>query len=193
MVAESPPHGDGDELESVMVRRNHNNYPGAGNGGIVPPVAHRFKPGQSGNPAGRKTAGATEKEWINALTARKTPEPQLRRIAADVKEWPAKRVAALWILRQVESGDMADYEEFLKGTKTLDQLRQEGKNTALVKKARIGKDGVSIELHDRSGEAFDRVCDQTDGKPNQAMHVTGELPQAVQIITPLTRSAQLKN
>ena len=28
---------------------------GAGCGGIVPPVEHRFKPGHSGNPGGRRT------------------------------------------------------------------------------------------------------------------------------------------
>src|SRR5690242_5823000 len=36
-----------------------------GNGN--PPAAYRFKPGQSGNPAGRPAAGAAVKEWLNIM------------------------------------------------------------------------------------------------------------------------------
>jgi hypothetical protein len=51
-------------------QRNEDRQHGAGNGGVVPPVDRRWKPGQSGNPAGRpKNAGATKKEWLNTFAA----------------------------------------------------------------------------------------------------------------------------
>ncbi len=40
---------------------------GAGQGGILPPVEHRFKPGQSGNPSGRpKLLSQSYKDWLSA-------------------------------------------------------------------------------------------------------------------------------
>ena len=46
--------------------------------------------------------------------------------------------------------DMADFEPWLQGKKTLAQLRAKGVNTSLVKAARITETGTrSIELHDR--------------------------------------------
>ena len=42
--------------------------PGAGKGGNVPPVASRWPPGVSGNPAGRPPAmGSTIREWWNTM------------------------------------------------------------------------------------------------------------------------------
>ena len=42
--------------------------------GVEPPPEHRFKPGQSGNPAGRKSAGATIREWWNVLAEQEQTE-----------------------------------------------------------------------------------------------------------------------
>jgi hypothetical protein len=75
------------------------------------------------------------------------------------------------------------------------ELRAKGINTRMVKKVRVRaytdeKGGTTVtrevELFDRSGEEFDRIADRTEGKPTQALQVSGELPTAVRIITPLT-------
>jgi hypothetical protein len=143
-----------------------------------------FPPGVSGNPAGRpRNAGASFKEWCNILNAANASDAELRRIAKHDPE-PARRAAALWLIRLSEVPDLAEFEEFLLGKKTLAQLREEGKDTSMLKKAKISSKGVEIELHDRSGEAIDRIADRTDGKPSQAVEVSGNLPQAIQILFP---------
>ncbi len=147
----------------------------AGNGGVVPPPEHRWKPGQSGNPEGRATAGATIREHLNAFAEQGLSEAQLRKIARGKAEpWP-RRAAAERILRTLEAGDLSDFTAVLEGEKTIDQLRDEGVNTVVVKKCnskvRHLKDGSGdaiteiereIELHDRAGHDFDRVMDRTD-------------------------------
>lgn len=168
--------------------------------GTAPPPEHRWKPGQSGNPDGRPpAAGATIKEWANLLVHQGVAEPELRRIARDPKEHPARRMAADQILGCFERGDMADYVPVLEGTKTLADVREDGMDTGLVKKMTVktrripGVPGVpeeiierSIELADRRGECFDRISDRTDGKPRQSVTVENNAPVAVQILTPLT-------
>lgn len=65
--------------------------------GVVPPVEHRWKPGQSGNPEGRPAAGATVKEWWNALQDATFPE--LVALANDPQTPAAKRAAAVdWLV-----------------------------------------------------------------------------------------------
>ena len=63
-----------------------------GKGGVVPPLEHRWQPGQSGNPAGRTTAGASVREWINAFAAYTHEEMQA--VMTDPKATNAKTAAA---------------------------------------------------------------------------------------------------
>lgn len=67
---------------------------GVGNG--KPPKEHQWKPGQSGNPAGRKSAGASIKEWINVLSE-KTAE-EVRDVLTDPLAPTAKVMAARMVL-----------------------------------------------------------------------------------------------
>lgn len=69
---------------------------GAGRGGIIPPVENRWKPGQSGNPKGRPTAGACIVEWMNEM--REWPLARIEKAMNDPKSPAAKVVAArTWI------------------------------------------------------------------------------------------------
>jgi hypothetical protein len=139
-----------------------------------------FPPGRSGNPAGRTTAGAVVKEWLNAFAETKATERELRAIARDPSvEW-AKRTAAERMIRTLEAGDLADFQPYLAGEKSLEELRAAGVNTELVKKAKVKvrthDDGTTetereVELFDRAGVDFDRVLDRTEGKPRQVMEI----------------------
>lgn len=158
--------------------------PGAGKGGVIPPKKHRWQKGKSGNPAGRpKNIGTTLKEYLNLLGDQVESEADLRRIARDPSEhWP-KRAAAERALRMLEAGDIADFDAFLRGHEELEDLQKRGVNTEVIKKLRQTsrkvptgkKDEVEeiiqreIELHDRAGADFDRVCDRTDGRPRQVI------------------------
>lgn len=151
---------------------------------------HPFQPGQSGNPAGRKTAGAYVKEWLNVFSESKVTESDLRRIARDREtEW-AKRAAAERMLRTLEAGDLADFQPYLRGEKSLEELRASGICTEIVKKAKVRvrtlENGVTetereVELFDRAGVDFDRVLDRTEGKPRQVMEIesAGVAPQVL--------------
>jgi len=158
-----------------------------------------WKPGQSGNPAGRPSAGSSVREWINTL-AHKT-EAEWRKIASNTKEIGVKRMAAIQLLRAVEIPDMADYEDG-----TLAELRERGVNTTAIKKLKIvkPKKGAArreIELYDRVGDALDRIMDRTEGKPKQSVDVThdgsirttaeGET-EAASLLARLTRSLGLQ-
>jgi len=145
-----------------------------------------FKPGQSGNPAGRKTAGATIREHMNAMAEADLTETQLRTIARGKNEpWP-RRAAAERILRTLEAGDLADFQTVIAGEKTLAELRDEGVNTELVKKVKPVEHGVEIELFDRAGGDVDRIMDRTEGKPKQ----TREIKHDVVLRTPDDRAAE---
>lgn len=149
-----------------------------------------FRPGQSGNPAGRRTAGATVKEWLNALSDAGTTERDLRAIARDQSVAWAKRTAAERMLRTLEAGDLADFQPYLHGAKTLEELRAAGVNTEIVKKCKVKVrtlgDGTTetereVELFDRAGADFDRVLDRTEGKPRQTVELesSGVAPQVL--------------
>jgi hypothetical protein len=165
------------KIYAMAKKRTKSEAPsGAGHGGNVPPVETRWKPGQSGNPAGRKTAGAYLREELNSLVLSNPTAEEVRRIARDPKEAMNRRAAAERYLRLVESGDLADFEPWLNGEKTLEQLRAEGLNTEIVKKSKITDKGSrELELHDRAGTDFDRITDQTAGKATQPIEVTEKL------------------
>lgn len=149
--------------------------------GVVPPVDTRWKSGETGNPGGRPSVGASAKEWMNILDEKvqqgELDEDGLRAVARDKRMPPSKRAAATRLLHMIESSDLADYDDLCDGTTTLSKLREKGVNTAVVKKIKTrrlydkdGKDtGVEreVELHNRTGEDFDRVLDRTVGRPTQ--------------------------
>lgn len=156
---------------------------GAGRGGN-PPIQHQFKPGQSGNPAGRPAAGASLREWVNTFDQKKLSRQQLLAIARDDSQPFARQAAAIRCLRTTENPNMADFEPLLRGTQTLEELAKAGVDTSLVKRIKERRKAVveddehiadeierDIELHDRGGEEFDRICDRTDGKPRQVVDV----------------------
>lgn len=163
--------------------------------GVVPPPEHRFKPGQSGNPAGRPCAGATIKEHINVMAAAELPESELRGIARDARAPWTKRAAANRILRTLETPDLADFQDAVDGVADLQSLRDSGLNTEVVKKMKVKtktyKDPTTespvtetereIELFDRAGEDFDRIIDRTAGKPTQHNKSEVDLKADVQI------------
>jgi hypothetical protein len=161
---------------------------GHGKGGVPVPVAHQFPPKTSGNPAGRPSAGATLREQFNALAASGLTQAQLRRIATDTRVAWTRSAAAREILKALEYGDLADMEPLLDGRLTLKQLRQKGVNTAVIRKVKVktrtlrdadGEDvGTEVEreveLHDRGGDHFNLICDQTESRPKVNVHHTGD-------------------
>lgn len=151
-----------------------------------PSTVHAFKPGESGNIAGRPpNAGSSVLEWVNKLAAADLGEDDLRRVARDRAAPWRKRTAALRMLRTMECGDIADFQPLLNGRMDLVELRDSGVNTELVKKFKvkthtemIDEEEVEIverelELHDRSGDDFDRILDRTNGRARQTVEVEG--------------------
>jgi len=158
-----------------------------GKGGVIPPVKHRWKRGQSGNPDGRQPAGFTIREYINAFAESGATEVALRKIARDKKQPWTRRAAAERIIRTLEAPDLADFQPYLNGEVDLDALRSMGVNTEAAKKTktktRYSKDHNGeevkevereVELFDRAGIDFDRVVSETAGKPQQTVDVTSD-------------------
>jgi hypothetical protein len=165
------------------MRTNHPETPdlqaiGAGRGGNIPPVGTRWQPGRSGNPKGRPpSAGKSIVEALNQLVADDVLEDELRKLARGRRVAPVKRIAAGLLLQALEHGDLADFDGLIFGEAQLEELRAIGIDTAVVKRftrrihTKIRRDGtvekdvsVTIELHDRSGRAFDRIMDRTLGR-----------------------------
>lgn len=162
----------------------------AGRGGNIPPPEHRWRPGESGNPAGRPTAGLTIREHVNELARQDLTEAELRKIARNPETGWTKRAAAERILRTLEHGDISDFAGVLRGENNIEDLRAMGVNTEVVKKLKTKsrkqkvEDGEveeiierEIELHDRAGQDFDRVVNHTAGNPVQPIEaeVKGDL------------------
>ncbi len=130
-----------------------------------------WQQGQSGNPKGRTNAGNTLIEHINAFSVSDLTEKQLRKIARDPNTGWTRRTAAIRVLRSMEDPDLADFQDIVTRDKTVKQMRDAGVNTSVIKKIKPTEFGVEIELHDRSGDDFDRISDRTDGRPTQRLEV----------------------
>jgi hypothetical protein len=146
-----------------------------------PPREHCFRPGRSGNPKGRRSAGASLIEHLNSLG--EMTEAELRDLFEDPRQPTLRRAAALQLLHSLECGDLADFEDSMAGRVTLEDMALAGFNTAIVerfkRKVRTIRHrngsietiaSIDIELHDRSGAAVDRIMDRTFGRPGVAVH-----------------------
>lgn len=132
-----------------------------------------IRPGQRLNKKGRPNIGLSIREWMNHMQG--WTEKQIRDQARSLKSPVFKRAAAKTLLEMIENPDIADYQEFLDGKKSLAELRESGIRTDLVRKSKISDKGHrEIELRERSGEAIDRVLDQTAGKPMQPVDHTSD-------------------
>lgn len=148
-------------------------------GGYLIPV----KPGEARNPKGRPSAGATIREHINGMIQGDLSQGDLELVAQDQQLPAARRIAAQRILLAMEYGDQADFDDWLTGAKSLKDLKREGVNTAIVKKAKVKRTvtefGESvereIELHSRSGEDVDRIFDRTEGKSIARVEHSGDI------------------
>ncbi len=67
-----------------------------GRGGTVPPPAHRWKPGQSGNPAGPRRGQTYPGRWLAALAD--YPVEELEAIIAGRRRASASKIAAARLL-----------------------------------------------------------------------------------------------
>lgn len=146
---------------------------------LKPPI----QKGERRNPKGRPSLGCSVKEWMNAM--QNYGRKRLVQIAKSDTAPSNKAAAAVAILQSREYPDMADYTPILRG-RSLTKARKMGVDTTLIKKLKPTEWGISIELHDRSGPALDRIINHTDGKPTQTVRQTLDVPQGIQILTPLT-------
>ncbi len=154
------------------------------------------KPGEIRNPAGRKTAGASVKEWMNVYAEKDLSEQDLRKIAKDKGKGWSERAAAERMIRALEQPDLADFEPLLDGQMSLREIRAQGHDTATIKKVKCKKRSIpqkegespieeverEIELHDRAGSELDRIMDRTEGKPTQEIAGKEGAPLMVQIV-----------
>lgn len=115
-----------------------------------------FQPGESGNREGRKAAGATLREWVNAMLDEHGDgdghydQDELERIQRDRKAQPAKRAAAGLVLAAMQDPRLMAWD----------------------KDANQGQGGyVLVGWAEGPGKAFDRICQWTEGKPMQRVQV----------------------
>lgn len=149
-------------------------HPEAGKGGVVPPVATRFVPGDPRIQPKKRDASWSYKDWLNQLQD-STPD-ELMTIIRGTKNSALKIAAARDILARACPGDLADFEDYCDGRITLQEARDKGIPTDWLKKVKVkthtDKDGNTettreIELKDDAHKSLDRVLDRTGGKPAQ--------------------------
>lgn len=143
----------------------------------VPPQLTPFKPGQSGNPAGRKKTGAYVTEHQNSLALAMEKGDitydDLKKIARTDPNGN-RRAAALYLYRRCEDPNMKDFEPVLDGQMSLREIDAAGYDTSMIKKCKTRitpqKDGDPIvtrelELHDRALDVHKDLMDRTEGRP----------------------------
>jgi hypothetical protein len=141
------------------------------NGGTLTP----YPKGKSGFAGKHNTAGAIIKNYFNGLARRKVSSVRLRTIIADEGKPHLLRSAAEQLLHSRSATTLADFDPWIKGDKSLTELRDAGIDVSLVKSASVSKDGIRrIELHDRAGQNMDRMMDQTTSRPKTEVSVTYE-------------------
>lgn len=106
----------------------------AGNGGIVPPQEHRWKAGQSGNPAGRRRCGAVVRDWLNILASQECTAADLDSIVSDPDAPATKVIAARSMLRATTEKGLPDFVAIVEQT--------DGKPATPV----TGRDGGPLQL-----------------------------------------------
>lgn len=84
--------------------------------GVVPPPEHRWKPGQSGNPAGRPRCGAVIRDWLNVLAAQEAKVSDLKAIIDNPAEPATKVAAARRLLRSTEASGLAEFVAIVEQT-----------------------------------------------------------------------------
>jgi hypothetical protein len=153
--------------------------------GHTPQGATPFKPGQSGNPKGRPSAGAAVIEWLNEL--QNSNEDELDAIVSDKTNPLPKRAAAIqWLTILADAADIADFATYLDGTESLADLKRRGVRVRRLKKIRgsittnaRGEKVINldVELSERGGRVLDRIMDRTHGRPRQQI----ELRQSITV------------
>lgn len=156
-----------------------------GRGGVIPPIATRWKPGEAVVGAGRPpNAGRSLKEHINLLAHKQLSYEDLVKIGRSKTRPALEVIAANRLLSAMERPDMSDYEPLLDGQMSIRELKASGVDTVGLKKVKQKTRSVpdgdgghiheverEIELHDRSREESMFVTEQTDGKPSQSVDV----------------------
>lgn len=112
----------------------------------------KWKPGQSGNPAGRKALGASVNEFMNSLED--ATEADLRKIIDDPESGAKKVIAARRVLSAMQDSSMWREKD--------DEMYRVGDTPG-------------------PGMDFDRIMDRTVGKPKQAVAVEGEMSVTVNL------------
>jgi hypothetical protein len=105
--------------------------------GVTPPVANRFKPGQSGNPAGRPAAGARVIEAWHNLADKSVQE--LTNLVENPNTGWARKVAA---------------QQMLKALDAENDPEQAGRSADRVLDRTVGKPTQAITVDNPNGAAF---------------------------------------
>ena len=154
------------------------------------PIKGRWKPGESGNPAGRKSIGASIRDWMTTLDG--TEHAELERLAKSRKEPISKILAAQALLRAATSADVADFDDVIAGKMTLKDAQAKGLPTKAIKRAKANAaGGVDIELRADQREDLALIIDHTDGKAIQRTQTDAPPMLAVQISVPGLNIAEL--
>jgi hypothetical protein len=142
-----------------------------------------------------ESAGAIFRRYVDILCQMGLTREQLQKVATDPLTPQPIQVAAIFHLQSAEYPDLATFEPYLNGTKSLAQLREEGVSTSAVKKAKAktvaddnGNPVVTreIELFDRNREAADLIIRHTAGElPREINHnINQPMVQVVRIELP---------